>query len=551
MLDMFHVSNLGIIREARLELGPGLVVITGETGAGKTLLVGALQLLEGAAARQDQIGPFADEVSVEGLFSSDGAETVLARRIVAGGRSRAAVDGAMVPARALGTAAGELVEIVAQHDHLQLASGTGARQLVDGAMTSPESASIEAYQRAWADLLALRAEAELVGGDRRALERELDMVRFQADEIEAAGFVDGDDEELLTRVARLRNAGELVEGLSESAVALTSEHGAVHSATVAAERLNRLGAHDPAIQALADQAADAAARLSELSAEVSKAAMDLEHEPHALEALESRVALLGDLRRKYGDRLADVLAFGQAAGARADELVGLLDRADIVAADLAAAESTARDVGAKLAGVRRDVGRRLSKAALAHLLELGFAEPVLSVNVADRPPTPDGADHVELLFASHTALAPGSVSRVASGGELSRLVLALRLAGGVSEAPVVVFDEIDAGVGGVTALALAAKLADFATERQVLCVTHLPQVAAFADSHFVVRRVGAEALVSQVEGDKREEEIARMLAGIPGSRKGRDHAAELLAMAGAGLSRSAGRIEAAVTMPVS
>ncbi|MEK7251883.1 MAG: DNA repair protein RecN, partial [Actinomycetota bacterium] len=205
--------------------------------------------------------------------------------------------------------------------------------------------------------------------------------------------------------------------------------------------------------------------------------------------------------------------------------------AETIAADIAAAESAASAAGETLAVARRMGGKQLAEDSLEHLRHLGFREPVLAVEVDAAPPGPHGADRVRLLFASDSGLTPAPVSRVASGGELSRLVLAIRVAAGVADAEVVAFDEIDAGVGGSTALAMGELLARLSTGRQVLVVTHLPQVAAFADTQFVVERNGREATVRRVEGDDRVAEISRMLGGIGESDSGRDHASELLALA--------------------
>jgi len=241
--------------------------------------------------------------------------------------------------------------------------------------------------------------------------------------------------------------------------------------------------------------------------------------------------VLAGLRRKYGATVDEVIAYGAEAEERAANLERLAARAETIAADIAAAEQTALATGEGLATVRRIAGKHLADEALEYLRQLGFREPVLTIEVDSAPPGPHGADRVRLLFASDAGLTPGPVSRVASGGELSRLVLAIRVAAGVADADVVAFDEIDAGIGGATALAMGELLARLAADRQVLVVTHLPQVAAFADTQFVVERVGREAAVRSVRGDERIAEVARMLGGIGASDSGRDHAAELLALA--------------------
>ena len=532
MLDELSVANLGIIAEASVEPGSGLVVVTGETGAGKTLLLGALQLLIGEPARRDHVGPAGDELRVEGRFQWADGEHVAARRVSREGRSRAYVDGAMVPAKALSTKAAGLVEIVAQHDHLALASTSGVRAMIDGALNVKGREALTAYGTAWEALVGLRHEAELLGGDRRALERELDMVRFQAEEIVGAGFEPGDDAALAVEADRLRNRETLLEGLAAASDALAAEQGAGDSVGRAASELRRLVCYDPELEDLAVQAEELVVLIDALSGEVTRAGGNLDHDPARLQAVEVRLAQLGELRRKYGDGLDEVLGYGAEAEARAAELVRLLERADSLAGELAAAEESARKSAERLRQHRTTTADRIAADAVTHLEELGFRTPTVSFRFEAAELGPTGNDRPTLLFASDAGLTPGPVGRIASGGELSRLVLALRLAAGVGEAEVVAFDEIDAGIGGTTALAMGRKLAALAAGRQVLCVTHLPQVAAFADQHFVVAREDSAATVGVVSGTHRLEELSRMLAGMPESERGKGHAAELLEAAG-------------------
>lgn len=531
MLDELRVSNLALIESAHVEPGPGFVVVTGETGTGKTLLLGALRLLLGEAARQDQVGPAGDLIEVEGRFLLNGHEVVAARR-VGGGRSRAYLDGAMVPAKELAATMAGLVEIVGQHDHVSLATTKGVRRLLDAALDDEGRDALARYRDAFARLRELKDMQKTLGGDRRALERELDIVRFQADEIAAAGFEEGDDVHLAESANRLRNAEGIAEGLGEALAALTDEDGGAEAALGAAvRRLERVARLDPTLESLVEQAREALSAVGEVVLDATSLADSLEHDPRGLEQTESRLALLNDLRRKYGDDLGDILRFGNAATARATELTALLDRADGLAEDIAKATAAVTEAGARLRLARVETGARLAGRATGHLRQLGFAAPVVEFAVEEAAPGPDGIDAVRLQFASDTSLPPGPVGRIASGGELSRLVLALRLAAGVADVPIVAFDEIDAGVGGATALAMGEKLASLAEGRQVFCVTHLPQVAAFADSHYVVKRSGSSTEVHRVAGEARLEELSRMLSGLPESEKGKDHAAELLALA--------------------
>lgn len=272
--------------------------------------------------------------------------------------------------------------------------------------------------------------------------------------------------------------------------------------------------------------------LSDFNTEVGRVSADLDHDPRELEHVEQRLALMADLKRKYGDDLDAVLEFGSNAAERADELEGLLGQAEAIEQQLAEARSTVESAAADLRDHRRATAERVAAGTVEHLSDLGFSDPVVEFAITAREPGPEGGDRVVLNFSSDRALEPGPISKVASGGELSRLILALRLAAGASEVSVVAFDEIDAGTGGTTALAMGRKLKDLARERQVFCVTHLPQVAAFADTHFVVRRDANTATVVELAGDERLEELSRMLAGLPDSERGRAHAEELLKIVG-------------------
>ncbi len=532
MLEELAVANLGVIAAARLEPGPGLVVVSGETGAGKTLLLGALRLLSGAPAAADRVGPHGDEARVEGRFAlPDGSELVLARRLVAGGRSRAYRDGEMVPARLLGELTGGVVEMVGQHDAHALRSPAALRDLVDGALDDSGAAARDSYLAAWSELTALETAQRRLGGDVRALERERDLARYQADEIAGAGFTAGDDGELQAIARRLRNAEELTAHLAAAAAAV-GDDGAGAGLATAARQLRAAARLDPGLGDLAGQAAELATLTGELAGDLARRADDLEAQPAELAVVEERLALLGTLQRKYGATLDEVLAFGDGVATRAAEVDALLERAAGLDAELAAAQGVIAGAGRELAEARRRAGKSLADRAAGHLRELGFRDPVVQFEITDAAPAGHGADRVELAFASDAGLAAGPAAKTASGGELSRLVLALRLASGAGDAPVVAFDEVDAGVGGATALALGRKLAALARGRQILCVTHLPQVAAFAATHYAVDRAGTEATVRRVEAGARVEELSRMLSGLPESERGREHAEELLELAG-------------------
>jgi len=533
MLEELHVSNLGLLDDARIEPGTGLVVVTGETGAGKTMLLGALQLLGGEAARRDRVGPAGDELLVEGRFSIDGAEAVAARRVTTEGRSRAYEDGAMVTAGRLGEVFGPLMEIVAQHDALTLAKPAGALSLIDASLEAGARGRLADYQRAWEELARLQNEQREIGGDRRVLERQLEVVRQQAEEISEAGLVAGEEIELATRADRLRNVEDLTRGLDAGHGALADDGGAIDRVGKAIAELRRLAAIDSSLDGLHGQAVTASDALGELAAELAGIAAGLESDPGALDEIEKRIAEINDLRRKYGESVADVIAFGSEAEEEAARLQRRLVAADSLDEDIGKAAAAVEELGAELTKARRSAAERLAGAAVEHLSELGMKDPAIELHFEQVEPGLRGTDRVTLRFASDSSLPVGPVKRIASGGELSRLVLSLRLAGGIADASIVVFDEIDAGVGGATALAMGEKLARLASGRQVLCVSHLPQIAAFADTHLVVERHDGRAVVRLLDGDDRVSEIARMLSGLGDTATGLDHAEELLSAAAA------------------
>jgi DNA repair protein RecN (Recombination protein N) len=326
----------------------------------------------------------------------------------------------------------------------------------------------------------------------------------------------------------MRHAEELATRLAAAREAIDRATDQLGGASTELQKAAEL---DPSLRPLTDQSATTLAVLADLTADLRVAFESVRTDPQTAEETEQRLALLGDLRRKYGDTLAEVLEFGEGANRRREELAGVLVGAERLADNLQAAEEVVTRVGALLREVRQQTAEAIAVEAVSHLQELGMPAPVVRMLVDPAEPGPAGADTARLLFASDDRLGPAPVGRVASGGELSRLVLSLRLAGGSGRTPVIAFDEIDAGMGGKTALALGQKLASLSRDRQVLCVTHLPQVAAFADRHFVIKRTGTTVAVSEVGQDERLEELSRMLAGLPDSQQGRDHADELIALA--------------------
>jgi len=301
------------------------------------------------------------------------------------------------------------------------------------------------------------------------------------------------------------------------------------------EELRRASRHDPGTQELASAAEGLAESMTELARAVRRTTEEVSTDPQELADVEAQLTRLGDLRRKYGSSLDEILAFAGEAQRRSAELATLIDLADTIDSDLRRAVTDTTDRGRELAAARRRAGRRLTEDASIHLRDLGLGDPGLEIDVGEEPLGGQGADRLRLLFSSDRRLPLADAARVASGGELSRLILSLRLAALKhvvnGKETVLAFDEIDAGVGGATALQMGRKLGALAAEYQVLCVTHLPQVAAFADTHFVVQRDGNTTTVAEIDGDRRIAELSRMLAGLPDSARGQEAASELVAIA--------------------
>jgi DNA repair protein RecN (Recombination protein N) len=553
MLVELRIRDLGVIARADLVLEAGMTAVTGETGAGKTMLVEAIELLVGGRAEAALVRAGAEEAWVEGRFVVGDREVILARAIPASGRSRAYVDGRMAPVAALGEAGVDLVDLHGQHAHQSLLSAPVQRGALDAYGSVDHGPLIAARER----LRAIDEALVALGGDEGARIREADLLRYQLAEIDGAALSDADEDTGL-EVEEEGLAGALAhrEAASVAAEALGGEGGASDS----------LGAALAAVTGRAPLAT-IEERLAGLSAEVAEAAADLraaadtfEEDPARLAQVRARRNLLHNLVRKYGSArawtaglgsLAEVMAFGEEARARLEELESHAERAASLEGQR---EHALADLSVAAAGVgeaRRRAAPLLAAEVEAHLRELAMPEARLEVHVGDGPGDLAG-EAVTFLLGANRGEPALPLARVASGGELSRAMLAARLVLGPRSSPdgwpaTVVFDEVDAGVGGQAALAVGRSLAMLAStegvgssgpaasERQVLVVTHLPQVAAYADHQVAVRkaerggRTIAEARV--VDGEARVLELSRMLSGQPESPAARGHAEELLAVA--------------------
>jgi DNA repair protein RecN (Recombination protein N) len=542
MLVEVRVRDLGVIEALDLVLGPGMTALTGETGAGKTLVVEALELLVGGRADTALVRSGAAEAVVEGRFvrsvdvgGDAGEETVVIREIPAEGRSRAYIDGRMATAAALAGLGAGLVDLHGQHAHQSLLRKPAQRQALDHFAGVDTTEADAARQR----LLELDARLRELGGDARQLAREMDLLAFQIAEIEAAQVTDRDEEPKLEAEATslsaadaLRLAAEtarvhLVEGDGSGGYSGSDGQGATELLGRAAAEL---GAHEQ-LRDLSERLRASLSDVSDVTDDLRRRAEGFEADPDRLEAIQGRRRRLSELRRKYGEQLSDVIAFEQVTRSRLGDLEAGEERRAELATERQGALEELEAAEERLGAARRAAAPLLSDAIVAHLADLAIPNGRLEVRVG-----PGRGDEVEWLFGANQGEPALPLERVASGGELARVMLATRLV--LSEAPpTLVFDEVDAGIGGEAALAVGRALHTLAAAgHQVLVVTHLAQVAAFADAQVAVtkeeRNGRTVAAARVVEAEDRLVELSRMLSGRPDSPTARRHAEELLGLAG-------------------
>ncbi len=533
MLVELAVTDLGLIDGLRLVLGPGMTALTGETGAGKTMVVEAIELLVGGRADPVLVRPGATEAVVEGRFDDRGSEVVLTRVVPREGRSRAYVDGRMATAAALAEVGTRLVDLHGQHDHQSLLSAVVQRDALDrfgGIDLGPLAGAAAA-------VAGLDARLADLGGDAGARAREIDLLAFQVAELDAAGIDDPDEDERLdAEETALADAAGHRDDAAAATEALTGDGGAVDQ--LAAARA-ALGGRRP-FAADEERLRSLEAELADVASEVRATGEAIEDDPAGLAWRRERRQLLVDLRRKYGTgaagpsgragtgTLQDVIAYRVAAAARLRALEDHEHTAAGLERERAVAEARRADEAASVATARRAAAPRLAEAVSGHLGALGMKAAHVTVEVGGP------GDRVRFLLAANPGAAPLPLARTASGGELARAMLALRLV--LSAAPpTLVFDEVDAGIGGRAALSVGRALAELGASHQVLVVTHLPQVAAFADAQVTVVKSEQEgttvARAEPLAGEDRVVELSRMLSGTPESGTARHHAAELLASA--------------------
>lgn len=559
MLTELRIVNVGVIDDAVLELGPGFTAVTGETGAGKTMVVTGLGLLLGGKGEARLIRHGAARAVVEGRLTAtdaalvaavdalggelDGDELLLARQVTPS-RSRSFVGGAQVPTPAAAELMAERVTIHGQSEQLRLATPERQRQLLDDFMGADGAAALARYASDYATWRAARTELDALVSQAAARSRELDALTFGLDEIAAVDPVPDEDATLAAEANRLQAVDDLRLSARAALVALAGDEDSSEEApdaigllAVARKAAQLTAERDASATEIAQGLADVGYQVNDLAGRLSSYLASLEADPLRLEWIAGRRAQLQGLTRKYGTDINAVLAWSAESAARVAELSSSDERIAGLRENVQALESALTAQASVLTALRVASATTLSNAVKDELAALALPHARLEFVVTSGDKLgPTGVDSVALLFSANPGSALGPLGRVASGGELSRVRLALEvvLATG-SEGQTFVFDEVDAGVGGATALEIGRRLARLAEHAQVIVVTHLAQVAAFADRHYVVIKADDGQVttsgIAEVAGDGRVSELARMMAGLESSKSSRAHAAELLAEA--------------------
>jgi DNA repair protein RecN (Recombination protein N) len=565
VIDEISIRDLGVIAEAVLPLGSGFTALTGETGAGKTMVVSALGLLLGARADTGAVRQGSPQAWVEGRWRVAGtgsvaervrdaggdlddaddngtAELVLSRSVSSEGRSRAVIGGRSAPVSVLGELADQLVVVHGQSDQVRLRSAVAQREALDRFAGQEFAHALESYQSVFRRWQANRDELDELVADRDRRATEASDLREAMAEIEAVAPEPGEDASLAERAERLTNLEELRAAAAEARELISAEESEspdVVTLVEAARRgLERAGEHDPELGTMSQSLAEASYLLSDLAGQLSSYLAGLDTDgPRELELVQERRAQLSTLTRKYGPALSDVIDRLESGSARLFELDGDSERIEQLAREVEADHELVAELAAELSAQRAAAADRLGRAVSAELGALAMADANVIVEVTQREDfTLTGRDQVSILLQPHAGAEPRPLGRGASGGELSRVMLAIEVVlAGTDPVPTFVFDEIDAGVGGASAIEIGRRLAKLAENAQVIVVTHLAQVAAFASNHLTVVKDSDGSVtassVRQLNGDERIAEMTRLLSGLPDSESGLEHARELLELA--------------------
>ena len=546
------VTNLAVIESVRLTLRPGFVVVTGETGAGKSLVVDALALALGARGTSDLVRTGAASLRVEAIFDevprdpddpldelvdlNDGT-LIVSREVSADGRSLARVNDRTVTVGALAAFGSRLAKIHGQHEHQRLFAADRQRSLLD--RFGEHGELLLHVAEAWRAWRSVTARAEELVTDPRELQRRTDLLRYQVAEIRAAKLQPDEDLALAARLKAVQGLEAVIRAAGEAVRILQRDGGAIDGLRAASGELEAAAGHDERFGDLAERSRSVVADATELGRDIVTLGEQLQVDPATRAAMDERLGLLYDMKRKYGESIDAVIAFGEAAS----EELERLEHQDTLREELRREEEATRTAldgaAAELHAARRRAAEALAARVNAELPPLGLPGDAFGIEVTSTEIGPNGGDYVEFRFAPNPGEPPRPMARIASGGEASRLSLALKVVlANADETPVLIFDEVDAGVGGRNAGALGERLRDLSAFHQVICVTHLPQVAAFASLHLHVgKRVdeGRTFTDARILGpEERAQELAAMLAGEGAGDEARATAEALLRSASAG-----------------
>ncbi|MCW2948310.1 MAG: repair protein RecN [Actinoallomurus sp.] len=561
MVEEVRIQNLGVIEEAVLELSPGFNVVTGETGAGKTMVVTSLGLLFGGRADPQRVRPGAERAVVEGriLVAEDGkvaarveeaggeldeGAMIVTRSVSSEGRSRAHLGGRQVPVAMLINVADDLVAVHGQSDQQRLLQPGRQRAALDRFAGDTVAKSLRGYTAAYRRHRDVAERLEELTTRSRERAQEADLLRFGLEEIGKVDPKPEEDEQLAADEERLAHADALRtaattahEALQGDPTAATGALDVIGLLSSARQALEAVRSHDEALAAQADRLSEAVYLVSDVAAELAGYAESIEADPALLASVQERRAALAGLTRKYGNHVAEVLEWAEGAAGRIAELESDDERIEELRAEHDDLTRQLTELAGELSTIRSAAAERLSEAVTGELTALAMPHARVTVVVTRQEEFgPHGVDEVELRLTSHPGAPPLPLHKGASGGELSRVMLAIEVVfAGADPVPTFVFDEVDAGVGGKAAVEVGRRLARLAKSAQVIVVTHLPQVAAFADQHLVVEKSDdgrvTRSGVTALDTDGRVRELSRMLAGLEDSELGRAHAEELLAIA--------------------
>ena len=535
ILTLLRIKNLALVEELDWQMEPGFIAITGETGAGKSIIIGALQLLLGERADKSLIRTGADLCTVEAVFSGEDLQKlntqlveagiepcendlILKRTLSSTGTNRQFINGSPTTLSILKNLGDELVDLHGPHDHQSLLSPEMQMSLLDSFARAKEQ--LEEYRKHYRQLQTLLAEHAALNTAETAREQELDLLRHQITEIKSANLVAGEEEEIDKRYKLASNSKRLIELASAVANKLSEADDSVLSQLAETQRLLReLEKIDSSMAQFSSAHAAAVVELSEIARALSTYAEKLDLDPEQLAALEQRVSLFETLKRKYGGPIAEVIGFGERAGERMRKIEGRDAELERLAKEIETVRAQISHAGEALRKLRTKAAPKLSENIRRNLRDLGFRQSEFEAKLsALDEPRPSGFDSVELLFSPNPGEPLKPLRAIASSGEISRLMLAIKSALAAHDSiPLLVFDEIDTNVGGEIAHAVGAKMQTLGHDHQLICITHLPQVAATASSHFVVTKDVAHGRtfsnLHEVIGKARQEEIARMLGG--------------------------------------